>query len=123
MCHSTCSFFNLKQKLSVDGKEGGPKRHTEDFTDESNDVIFVEAPVTKKPQTSFKNIFPRENHEITDKAVKSPPTASNIPEMEKQSKDSLTKAKIDINAVTKRTDWDMFAEQDIDSNFDVSFYL
>lgn len=30
------------------------------------------------------------------------------------------KSKIDGNGAPKRTDWDMFAEQDIDSNFDVS---
>lgn len=46
-----------------------------------------------------------------------------------QNKDSSTKAKPDGNGNgklvisstinTKRADWDMFAEQDIDSNFDV----
>lgn len=109
--------------MSVGERDGAPKRHNDSFTDESNDVIFVEQPSAKKPQTSFKNLFTREIHDTDTSAKSSPPPETHDTDKEKQSKDNSIKAKIDINAIAKRTDWDMFAEQDIDSNFDVSLAL
>lgn len=89
-------------------------------TDESNDVVFMEEPGPK----SFKDLFPHE-HKTSDtkKAVSkeeiSPAEKDTDQEKDKQHKDLSSKSKTDGNGATKRTDWDMFAEQDIDSNFDV----
>lgn len=91
-------------------------------TDESNDVVFMEEPGPK----SFKDLFPHE-HKTSDtkktvSAEISPAAAKDTDDQEKdkqQHKDLSSKSKNDGNGATKRTDWDMFAEQDIDSNFDV----
>lgn len=87
-------------------------------SDESNDVVFMEEPGPK----SFKNLF---SHELeatndTNKALsETSSTKETDQEKDKQHKDLSSKSKNDGNGATKRTDWDMFAEQDIDSNFDV----
>lgn len=97
-------------------------RRNEPFTDDSNDVIFVEEPAATKPHTSFKDIFSREKHEPIEPANPHPAENHNSEketERERQSKENIAKMKADT---TKRTDWDMFAEQDIDSNFDVSHF-
>lgn len=90
------------------------------MTDESNDVIFVGEPGPK----SFKNLF---SHEPTKSELKKSTTPQQTTDLdEDKDKDEdrdhkdLNKSKTDGNGATKRTDWDMFAEQDIDSNFDVS---
>lgn len=86
------------------------------MTDESNDVVFVEEPGPK----SFKNLFIQDHHK--DETMKSTEPANETDqEKDKQHKEISTKSKNEGNGnATKRTDWDMFAEQDIDSNFDVS---
>lgn len=89
-------------------------------TDESNDVVFMEETGPK----SFKNLFSHERKESDTKQVVSKEIISSAKdadhEKEKQHKDDKSKPKNDGNGATKqRTDWDMFAEQDIDSNFDV----
>lgn len=92
------------------------------MTDESNDVIFVEEPGPK----SFKNLF---SHEPTKSELKlkskTPPPQTDLDDDKDRDHKDLNKSKTDGNGATKRTDWDMFAEQDIDSNFDVSclFFL
>lgn len=89
-------------------------------TDESNDVVFMEEPGPK----SFKDLFPHEDRTSdTKKTVSqevSPAEKDTDQEKDKQHKDLSSKSKNDGNGATKRTDWDMFAEQDIDSNFDVT---
>lgn len=105
-----CWFIDLpSQKLSTKDTRSQP---VESMTDESCDVIFVEDRADRK---SFKNIFPPGLTE--NKPIKSPtPPPSKDDDDDKE---QSTKAKTDGNGATKRTDWDMFAEQDIDSNFDV----
>lgn len=102
------------------------------MTDESNDVIFVDEPGPK----SFKNILAQDQRKIDVKkstitiiTTATTPLLPLLPSIQtdlddekdkdKEHKD-LIKSKTDGNGATKRTDWDMFAEQDIDSNFDVS---
>lgn len=96
-------------------------------TDESNDVAFMEEPGPK----SFKNLFSHEHRSSDAKETVPKETSSAAKdtdtdrdkdkdqEKDKQHKDLSSKSKNDGNGATKRTDWDMFAEQDIDSNFDV----
>ena len=49
-----------------------------------------------------------------------PPSARKLSLTNKPEEPVDAKAKVDATkSVTKKTDWDMFAEQDIDSNFDV----
>lgn len=68
-------------------------------------------------------MFPRETHEPNE-AANSPRSETHNSEKEtereRQSKENIAKMKADT---TKRSDWDMFAEQDIDSNFDVSHFF
>lgn len=96
----------------------------EAMTDESNDVVFMEEPGPK----SFKNLFSLE-HKPNDDTKKTMPEVSATKDEDedkdqgkedKQQKELSFKSKNDGNGATKRTDWDMFAEQDIDSNFDVN---
>lgn len=85
-------------------------------SDESNDVVYVDS--AKDAPTSFKNIFTRNEPEETGS------TQSNEPDDSDAQNAIKTKAKADGNGTTtKRFDWDMFAEQDIDSNFDVSVHI
>lgn len=87
------------------------------MTDESNDVIFIEEPGPK----SFKNLFSQDQRKTETKISTTPPLNTSFdPEKDKQHKENAAKTKNDGNGTTKRADWDMFAEQDIDSNFDVS---
>lgn len=113
----------LLKKLAVASKDSSPvkTKAIERYSDESNDVIFVEEP-SKKPQpTSFKNVINKSHRRDSDEAITPP-----LPEQEKpdDTKPSDTKpdenAKPNVAPAPKRNDWDMFAEQDIDSNFDVS---
>lgn len=89
------------------------------MTDESNDVIFVEEPGPK----TFENLFSHEPRKIEAKISTTPPLNVCLDEekdkQHRDSKDNAAKPKNDGNGTTKRADWDMFAEQDIDSNFDV----
>lgn len=87
------------------------------MTDESNDVIFVGEPGPK----SFKNLFSPEPTKSELMKSKTPPPPVDLDEGKDRDHKDLNKSKTDGNGATKRTDWDMFAEQDIDSNFDVSF--
>lgn len=124
--------FEIAQKLSSTTKDHRPQPPNESMTDESNDVIFVDEP---GPNT-FKNILAQEQKRNATKKSTPPPLSNELDrdqdqdqdqdqdedqnqDKDKQLKDSI-KAKIDGNGATKRNDWDMFAEQDIDSNFDVS---
>lgn len=89
----------------------------ETMTDESNDVIFVEEPGPK----TFEHLFSHESRKIEPKPSTTPPLNVSLDEeKDKTQKDNAAKIKNDGNGTTKRADWDMFAEQDIDSNFDVS---
>lgn len=116
------NFLNDKliflQKLSDTSKHNRSQVMNEATTDESNDVVFLEEPELK----SFKNLFSHE-HEMTSDTKKTiretSPTKDTDPGNDNQLKDLSLKWKNDGNGATKRTDWDMFAEQDIDSNFDV----
>lgn len=107
--------------MSNTTKDHRPQPPNESMTDESNDVIFIDEP---GPNT-FKNILAQEQKRNATKKSTSPPPPPPSTESEpnldkdKQSKDSI-KPKVDGNGAAKRNDWDMFAEQDIDSNFDVS---
>lgn len=87
------------------------------MTDDSNDVIFVGEPGPK----SFKNLFSHEPTKSELKKSTTPPPLTDLNEAKDRDRKDLDKSKADGNGATKRTDWDMFAEQDIDSNFDVSF--
>lgn len=80
-------------------------------SDESNDVIIVEKGGENAP-ISFKNIFSQADAESSTHA--SEDADSDAQSVKKSA------PKSDGNGTTKRNDWDMFAEQDIDSNFDVS---
>lgn len=107
-----------EQKFSGTSKDNRSQVINETLTDESNDVVFVETPGPK----SFKNLFDREQLKSeTKKAAKD--ATDETPDQDKntQHKAISTKSKNEGNGnATKRTDWDMFAEQDIDSNFDVN---
>lgn len=116
-------YYFLLKKLSDSSKDHRSQVMNEITTDESNDVVFMEEPGPK----SFKNLFSHE-HKTNDakkatvsKEIISSTTTKNTADQEKdkQHKDDKSKSKNDGNGATKRTDWDMFAEQDIDSNFDV----
>lgn len=91
-------------------------------TDESNDVVFVEDSGPK----SFKNLFTQEQHRDDAEKITTQSATSDTDQekdKDKQFKETSTKSKNEGNGnATKRTDWDMFAEQDIDSNFDVSHH-
>lgn len=97
----------------------------ETTTDESNDVVFVEDSGPK----SFKNLFNQDQHRDDAKKIPTRPATSDTDQekdkdTDKQCKENSTKSKNEGNGnATKRTDWDMFAEQDIDSNFDVSYHF
>lgn len=92
-------------------------------TDESNDVVFMKVSGPK----SFKNLFSHEHKATSDTKNAIAEISSSSPPMDseqkrdKQHKDQSSKSKTDGNGATKRNDWDMFAEQDIDSNFDVNW--
>lgn len=85
------------------------------ISDDSNDVVIVEK--AKNVPTSFKNIF-TQNAPDTSNEANDPDSETNDPDSAQNTKKN--KAKTDGNGTVKRNDWDMFAEQDIDSNFDVS---
>lgn len=105
----------LLRKLAGASKETSPvKKSIERFSDESNDVIFVEEPSKKQQPTSFKNAINKSHNRSVDEA-NTPP----LPETTKLD-DAKADAKMNVAPAPKRNDWDMFAEQDIDSNFDVS---
>lgn len=110
------------QKLSGTSKENHNRSQVinEAMTDESNDVVFVDDSVPK----SFKNLFTQDQYRSDGKqnTTTLQHTTNDIDqEKDKQNKDLSSKSKNEGNGnATKRTDWDMFAEQDIDSNFDVS---
>lgn len=81
----------------------------EPISDESSDVVIVEK--AKYKPTSFKNIFTQNAPESSNEANDADSDAQNA---------KKNKMKSDGNGAVKKYDWDMFAEQDIDSNFDVS---
>lgn len=90
------------------------------ISDESNDVVIVEK--AKNIPTSFKNIFAQSGSEAPEsgnEATESGNEAENDADSDAQNA-KKNKTKTDGNGTVKRYDWDMFAEQDIDSNFDVS---
>lgn len=91
------------------------------MTDESNDVIFVGEPGPK----SFKNLFSHEptKSELKKSTTPPPPLTTDLDEDKDRNYKDSNKTKTDGNGATKRMDWDMFAEQDIDSNFDVSHFI
>lgn len=89
------------------------------MTDESNDVIFVGEPGPK----SFKNLFSHEPTKSELEKSATPPPPTDFDEDKEINHKDLNKTKTDGNGATKRMDWDMFAEQDIDSNFDVSLFV
>lgn len=88
------------------------KKPAQRNSDESNDAIYVD--ITNNAPTSFKNIFTR------NEPAESTNTKSEEPDDSDTQNAKRIKPKADGNGTTKRNDWDMFAEQDIDSNFDVS---
>lgn len=114
-------IFLSSQKLSDTSKDNRSQVMNEVTTDESNDVVFMEEPGPK----SFKNLFSHEHTTSDTKKTMSEISSTKDTDEEKdkqhkdKDKDLSSKSKNDGNGATKRTDWDMFAEQDIDSNFDV----
>lgn len=108
------TFFHKQQKLSGTTKENHSKPINETMTDESNDVIFVDEPGPK----SFKHLFSHDKTKSDSKKSTTPPPQDDLDQEHDKHKDPF-KSKTDGNGANKRTDWDMFAEQDIDSNFDV----
>lgn len=109
----------LLKKLAVTSKESSPvKKSMERFSDESNDVIFVETPPKKQQPTSFKNVInkSRNRHSDQDDVITPPLPEKTKPDDAKADENP----KPNVAPAPKRNDWDMFAEQDIDSNFDVS---
>lgn len=90
--------------------DAAARKPIDQTSDESNDVIIVEK--DKNVPTSFRNIFSQ------DDAGSSAHVSEDADSDAQNAKKSKTKT--DGNGTTKRYDWDMFAEQDIDSNFDVS---
>lgn len=110
----------LLKKLAVTSKDSSPvKKSVERFSDESNDVIFVETPPKKQQQpTSFKNVINKSQnrHSDQDDAITPPLPEKTKPDDAKPDENP----KPNVAPAPKRNDWDMFAEQDIDSNFDVS---
>lgn len=94
---------------------------------DDDDVIFVDTEKSTKPKpaTNFKSLKPIETLKPID-TLKPVETLKPI-----ETRNSMTPP---LNseepspspvqpAAPKRNDWDMFAEQDIDSNFDVSPFL
>lgn len=103
----------LLKKLKANPDENLTNKTIDSMTDESDDVIFETEP-TNKPPTSFKDVF-NKNADTTNISDKTDGKELNLD----------SKAKLENNGKTattapKKNDWDMFAEQDIDSNFDVS---
>lgn len=85
-----------------------------------DEVIFVEnekssppPAVTQKPSSTASTASTAQLHEHLDSTSAALPA---IPSSNVSTADSSP----DKQTAPKRNDWDMFAEQDIDSNFDVS---
>lgn len=113
-----------KDEAEIVRKDSRSQVLAEVMSDDSNDVICIEETGPK----SFKHLLdsgPRKGASIKADTPTPPQPSPLQPENIDQEKDvqfknSSIKSKTDGNGATKRNDWDMFAEQDIDSNFDVN---
>lgn len=136
-------YFSLfLQKLEIEAKTVKPKGPNTSINDDSNDVIFVDDPPKrdeKQNRTTFTNAIKEKSKEKKTEDSTTPPLPSDPVQKSKEksmyanSVDEIeTKQTTDAAEVTttitttvaapapKRSEWDMFAEQDVDSNFDVS---
>lgn len=86
----------------------GASKPKQDFDD---DVIFVDTEKSSQSKTGSAFIETNKESNAIFRGSTTPPVKSNL---------SSPDASPVQQVAPKRSDWDMFAEQDIDSNFDVS---
>lgn len=103
-----------------------PRNEDEEMEEDDDDVILVQPTEVETPKSKIQTDV------VVDPSLTPPIPPSRVDlkskaqeEQEKKLKDDeeLQQKTIKPKEVPKKSDWDMFAEQDIDSNFDVSIYV